>query len=279
MSKFKTGTDHPGEVRHQGRQRRHRAADGEPDVQLRADWRVLRRRRTGHHRPRVSGVHAADLHAQRRALPVQLEHQRCGRWSLSHLRQTERRHDTVRRHLPLEVSSKEVRNREGSARALPSRTFSYSSAEMHPRLRPPRGLTRKAVSRDRALGPTTKWGCSRAGPGPDPGLEPDLQELLGCAARLESQRLSDPGRLFSFLGRFRCRRRTPRAARPTLRNTNGFRRRARFTGPFVLTVTGRGRPEHRSCRGVFYASGPRSGCTLPCDVRGGVRRGSASRAP
>ena len=33
--------------------------------------------------------------------------------------------------------------------------------------------------------------------------------------------------------------------------TNGVRRRARFPGPFVLTVRRRRWPEHRPCRGVF----------------------------
>jgi hypothetical protein len=37
-----------------------------------------------------------DLLAQRRPLPVQLEHERRTHWSLSHLRQTQRRHDAVR---------------------------------------------------------------------------------------------------------------------------------------------------------------------------------------
>ncbi len=75
----------------------------ESDVQLRLDWWVLQRFRAGPDRPGLPGVLAADLYAERRALPVQLEHERGAGWSLPHLRQTERRHDPVRRHLPLQV--------------------------------------------------------------------------------------------------------------------------------------------------------------------------------
>ena len=75
FSKFKLGQTIPAKFDLKDANGNAGDADGQPDLQLHEDRRLLHRLRgAGNARPGLHAVVSAALHAERRALPVQLEH-------------------------------------------------------------------------------------------------------------------------------------------------------------------------------------------------------------